>query len=72
MIVDGDEPAVEYATVVTYPPGHPSRWAGETVLMPTGGDQAMALRRADVHKDNGADVEVVQRTWRPSDWEPAT
>lgn len=69
MIVDGDEPMVEYATRVTYPPGHGSQWAGKTVLMSTGGDLAMALRRATVHEENGAEVEVLRRTWRPGKWE---
>lgn len=70
MTFDGDEPVVEYATAVTYPPGHDSDWTHETQML-TASSEALARRRAGIHRDSGAETQVLRRTWTPGNWETA-
>ena len=70
MTFDGDNPIEEWATSITYPPGHASDWSNETMLM-LASSEALARRRADIHREHGAETQVRRRMWTPGEWEAA-
>lgn len=62
-----DGPKVEYAVVATYPVDHESRFAGCEVWLIDG--PAHVEPRVQRHREAGAEVRVMRRTWAPTEWE---